>query len=347
MTDKTTRGDGFPPSLPRAGSVTIYDIARIAGVSPSTVSRALNKPGRLSAKTEKRIIDAASELNYRPNPMARALPTGRTQTIGLAVADITNPMIFDVVRGAGHEAALNDYTLILVETEESPGLELQAVERLLPTVDGIILATSRLTDPEIINVARRKPVSLINREVPGIPSIVANVDLGVAEAVRHLVNLGHRSVLYIPGPEKSWMSKHRWESIRTRCKWSQVSVDLLEPSKPTVNGGRATASAVRLHGATAIIAYNDLVAIGLMQELVEGGIEVPRQLSIVGFDDIFGADFAAPPLTTIKSPLREEGALAVRNIIAELNGTLASPKVEGLTTTLVVRGSTGRAFTTK
>ena len=115
-----------PKPRKRESAATIYDIARIAGVSPSTVSRALNKPGRLSASTEKRILEAAAELNYQANPMARALPTGRTLTIGLVVADITNPMIFDVVRGAGHEATLNDYTLVLVESEESPGRELRA-----------------------------------------------------------------------------------------------------------------------------------------------------------------------------------------------------------------------------
>jgi DNA-binding LacI/PurR family transcriptional regulator len=333
----------LPAPRKRESPATIYDIARVAGVSPSTVSRALNKPGRLNAVTEARILEAAAELNYQTNPMARALPTGRTQTIGIAVADITNPMIFDVVRGAGHEATLNDYTLVLVESEESPGRELRAVERLLHTVDGIILATSRLTDDEIDGIAQRKPVSVLNREVPGVPSIVADVDRGVAEAIRHLVHLGHRSVLFVPGPETSWMSKHRWSSIKERCEWSQVAVDSLGFHPPTIDGGRLAAPAVRAHGATAVIAYNDLMAIGLTQELVEGGVAVPDQLSIIGFDDIFGADFAAPPLTTIKSPLREEGALAVRRIIAELSETAPAPDLAGLATALVVRGSTGRA----
>jgi len=327
----------------RASATTIYDIARIAGVSPSTVSRALNKPGRLNAKTEKRILEAARELNYQANPMARALPTGRTQTLGIAVADITNPMIFDVVRGAGHEATLSDYTLVLVESEESPGRELRAVESLLHTVDGIILATSRLTDDEITGIALRKPVAVLNREVPGVPSIVADVDRGVAEAVRHLVHLGHRSVLFAPGPENSWMSKHRWRSVRERCEWSHVAVDTLSASVPTIDGGRGIAPAVRAHGATAVIAYNDLMAIGLTQELLEGGVAVPDQVSVIGFDDIFGSDFAAPPLTTIKSPLREEGALAVRRILGELNETTVVPDLGGLATSLVVRRSTGRA----
>jgi DNA-binding LacI/PurR family transcriptional regulator len=343
MTSNEDGAMATPTPRKRESAATIYDIARVAGVSPSTVSRALNKPGRLSAATEKRILEAAAELNYQANPMARALPTGRTLTIGLVVADITTPRIFDVVRGAGHAATLNDYTLVLVESEESPGRELRAVERLLHTVDGIILATSRLTDEEITGIALRKPVSVINREVADVPSIVADVDRGVAEAVRHLVHLGHQSVLYVPGPETSWMSRHRWRSIRSRCEWSQIAVDTLSASPPTIDGGRSAAAAVRAHGATAIITYNDLMAIGLSQELVEGGVAVPGQLSVVGFDDIFGSDFAAPPLTTIKSPLREEGALAVRQIIGELNETAMAPDLGGLATTLVVRGSTGRA----
>lgn len=327
----------------RAPAPTIYDIARLAGVNPSTVSRALNKPGRVSAKTERRIHDAARELDYRVNPIARALPTGRTNTIGLIVADITNPMFFDIVRGAEHAASLMDYTLVLVESEESTERERVAADRLLHTVDGIVLATSRLSDKAIVSIAGHKPVVVINREVDGIPGIVADVDKGVAEAVRHLVGLGHRSIVYVAGPEASWMSERRWQSIRQRCEWSKVPATSVGPSTPTIDGGRSAAASVRSSGATAVIAYNDLMAIGLMQELAEAGLTIPNDLSILGFDDIFGSDFTTPPLSTIKSPLREEGELAVRMVLAELDGATLdeSANAAQLQTRLIVRGSTG------
>ena len=128
---------------------TIYDIARVAGVNPSTVSRALSKPGRVSAKTQKHIEDAAAELNYQVNPFARALPTGRTNTFGLIVADITNPAFFDIIRGAETTATLRDYTLVLAESAESAVTELTAARRMMATVDGLILASPRMDDDDI------------------------------------------------------------------------------------------------------------------------------------------------------------------------------------------------------
>jgi LacI family transcriptional regulator len=134
-TDRTRR---------KNGAATIYDVAELAGVSPSTVSRALSKPGRISARTEARIRMAAQQLSFRINPMARALHTGRTNTLALVVADITNPVIFDIVRGAEHAASVEGYTLVIAESQESSDAEASSVQRLLPSVDGIILATSRL-----------------------------------------------------------------------------------------------------------------------------------------------------------------------------------------------------------
>lgn len=341
MTDADPAEAAFETRAPRRSAPTIYDIARVAGVNPSTVSRALNKPGRVSARTERRVLDAARELGYRANPMARALPTGRTSTIGLIVADITNPMIFDVVRGAEHAASAEGFTLVLVESEESGDRELLVADRLMQSVDGIVLATSRLSDEAIGDLAARKPVVVVNRTVPGVPAVVADVDPGIAQAVRHLAGLGHRTVLYVAGPKASWMSEHRRRSIAERCAWSQMTMDTTEPGEPTVEGGRRAAARVVASGATAVVAFNDLMAIGLMQELAEAGVVVPRDVSIVGFDDIFGSDFTSPPLTTIRSPLREAGGMAVGMVLAELGASSTTTEREALRTHLVVRGSTG------
>jgi DNA-binding LacI/PurR family transcriptional regulator len=347
LTDTTQPGDtsGHHARTPRAGksSATIYDIAELAGVNPSTVSRALSKPGRVSAKTAQKIMDAAEQLNYQVNVFARALPTGRTQTIGLIVADITNPAFFDVIRGAESAAAARDYTLMLAESTESADLELTAARRMLATVDGLILASPRLSDEEIGSLAAKKPVVVINRNVAGVPSIIADTESGVTEAVRHLADMGHTEIAYVAGPDRSWMSQRRWESIKARCDWHGITAAVVASSEPTVDGGRRTAAAVRAGTSTAVFCYNDLMAIGLMRELQAAGMEIPGELSIMGFDNIFGSDFTTPPLSTIKSPLGELGAAALQRVLDTLDHLDAAPALPTLPTALVLRGSTGRA----
>ena len=323
-------------------NATIYDIARIAGVNASTVSRALSKPGRVSPKTQKLIEDAAAELNYHVNPFARALPTGKTNTFGLIVADITNPTFFDIIRGAETTATERDYTLVLAESAESPATELTAARRLMATVDGLILASPRMDDDNIRALARDKPVVVINREVEGVPCVVPDVHKGLSEAVRSLAGHGHQKVAYVAGPPESWMSERRWEGVQAACEWSRLEAVRLESTKPTVDGGRQTARDVRASGATAVLTYNDLLAIGLMQELQAAGITVPDQISIVGFDDIFGADFTTPPLTTVRSPLGECGAGAATRLLDLLHGSGEPAGTMSVETELVLRGSSGR-----
>lgn len=327
---------------PGKSSATIYDIARVAGVNPSTVSRALSKPGRVSAKTQKLIEDAAAELNYHVNPFARALPTGRTNTFGLIVADITNPTFFDIVRGAETTATGRDYTLVLAESAESALTELTAARRMMATVDGLILASPRMDDDDIRALARAKPVVVINREVQGMPCVVPEVNKGIGEAIRSLAANGHRKIAYVAGPAQSWMSARRWDGVQAACEWSHIEALRLDSGNPTVDGGRRVARNVVASGATAVLTYNDLLAIGLMQELQAAGVVVPDQISIVGFDDIFGADFTTPPLTTVRSPLRECGAAAATLLLDVLHGSAEAAMTLRVETELVLRGSSGR-----
>lgn len=323
-------------------SATIYDIAKVAGVNPSTVSRALSKPGRVSAKTQKLIEDAAAQLNYQVNPFARALPTGRTNTFGLIVADITNPTFFDIIRGAQTTGSRRDYTLVLAESAESAAIEITAARRMMTTADGLILASPRMDDDDILALARDKPVVVINREVGGVPCVVPDVRKGIGEAVRSLASNGHKKIAFVAGPLQSWMSAQRWEGVHAACEWSRLEAVRVESSRPTVDGGRQVARDVLATGASAVMTYNDLLAIGLMQELQAGGLVVPDQISIVGFDDIFGADFTTPPLTTVRSPLGECGARATGMLLDLLQGggeTAGTLRVE---TELVLRGSSGR-----
>jgi len=325
-------------------NATIYDIAKVAGVNPSTVSRALSKPGRVSAKTQKLIEDAAAQLNYQVNPFARALPTGRTNTFGLIVADITNPTFFDIIRGAQTTGSQRDYTLVLAESAESAVTELTAARRMMTTVDGLILASPRMDDDDIRALARDKPVVVINREVEDVPCVIPDVRKGIGEAVRSLAGHGHKKLVFVAGPARSWMSARRWEGTQAACEWSRLEAVRVESSKPTVDGGRQVARDVLATGATAVLTYNDLLAIGLMQELQAGGMAVPDQISIVGFDDIFGADFTTPPLTTVRSPLGECGSGAATRLLDLLQGRGEPAGTLHVETELVLRGSSGRVL---
>lgn len=329
----------------RKTAATIYDVARLAGVGPSSVSRALREPGRMSAETERRVHEAAKQLGYQANPAAQTLHTGRTNTFAMIVADLTSPVFFEIVRGAQRASQEMGYALVYAEHHESGEDELTIAERHVRTVDGIVLAMSGLADEQIVALAERTPVVVINRLVPSVPGVVADIDHGVGEVVRHLAGLGHRSIAYLAGPADSWMSERRWQCLQDRCASSSISVRKIQTENPTVLGGRKATEALRESGTTAAVAFNDLVAIGLMRELHDTGVAIPDQLSVVGFDDIFGADFITPALTSVTAPLSELGAQAFHSIFAQVNGTIPThPETErALLTRLVVRESTGPA----
>lgn len=322
---------------------TIYDVAKLAGVNPSTVSRALNSPGRINEKTEAKVHAAARELRYRLNPMARALPTGRTNTLGLILSDITNPMIAGIVRGAERAAAEHGYTLVLAESQESGDLEATAIDRIVPSVDGMVLAASRLDDERILQLADERPLVLINRAVEGVEAVIGDVEPGIDEAVAHLHLLGHERIVYLSGPQTSWMSRHREAVIRQVAARRGVAIEVVGPNVPTLEMGAEALPRLVAMGATAVVAYNDVMAIGLVRAAGQQGLELPAEMSIVGFDDIFGADFTSPPLTTVRMPLMNLGDLAVRRLLDMLRGEDEPARVEPPVSQLVIRGSSGRA----
>lgn len=322
---------------------TIYDIAREAGVNPSTVSRALSTPGRINAKTEAKIRQAAEALNYQANPFARALPTGKTKMIGLVISDITNPVFFNAVRGAESIAGEHGYTLVLAETQESSEVESEVVDRILPAVDGLIMVTTRLSDESIKKIGKRKPVVLMNRQVSGITNVVPDIKPGINEALDHLEGLGHKHLAYLGGPRNSWMSNQRWSYLMKGAVKRGMTIVEIGPNAPTLEGGRLTVERILASGTTAVVAYNDLMAIGVLRALKEKDVKVPRDLSLVGFDNIFGSDFTTPSITTVEMPLTNVGDEAVRALLS----LLSSDEEENyagtdLETRLIVRDSTGK-----
>ncbi|MDK8802518.1 LacI family DNA-binding transcriptional regulator [Dermabacter hominis] len=331
-----------PPRRTPARRVTIYDIAKHVGVSASTASRALHKPGRVSKATEKRVKEAAATLGYRANPAARALPTGRTGTIALLVADITNPVSFEIVRGAEREAEKDGYVLVTSEFREDHVKEASRARSLAPSVDGFVLASSRLDDEAIATIAALNPVVTLNRESPSAFSVLADHEPALRELVRILAAEGHDRLCYLGGPESSWTNAKRWAVIEAAARDEQIEALTIGPNRPTREAGQRALDAVRDTGASAVIAYNDIMAIGLLTAAREAGLRVPKDLSIAGIDDIFGSDFTCPPLTTIAAPLEEMGAAAIRHVHAALSGERESG-TDRYPTQLLMRGSVGPA----
>jgi LacI family transcriptional regulator, repressor for deo operon, udp, cdd, tsx, nupC, and nupG len=324
-------------------AVTIYDVARAAGVAPSTVSRAFSRPGRVNAATAERIRMVADDLGYRTNPLARALSTARTQMLALMVSDVGNPFYAEVIRGAQTAASAGGSTILLVDAQESGRRERAALERLLPTVDGVVLAGTRMADSAIRMIAKQKPVIVLNRAVVDVPSVVTDNARGARLAVEHLAGLGHESLAYAAGPEASWADSKRWQSLRDSAGELDLRIRRLGPFSPDLRGGLRAADALTGQPATAVVAYNDQVAIGLVRGLTGLGRRVPEDVSVVGFDNIDAAGLVTPGLTTVAAPLRVEGRSAVEHLLAMIAG--GAPGVGRsmvLPVRLVVRESTGQ-----
>ena len=327
------------------GGPTIYDVASAAGVATSTVSRAFSNPNRVNAATRDRILAVATELGYRPNPHARALPSGRSRTVAMVVSDITNPHYFELIRGAEQRAKASEYTLVLVNAEESPRIEYEQIQRLVSSVDGFVLAASRLPDENLQQVAAQRAVVLMNRELTGLPSVVLDHEQGCRQIVEHLASLGHRHLVYLAGPRNSWMAKTRWEALRSAAADLGVRADRVGPFTPRVSQGGAAADAGLHTGATAIVAHNDLLAIGVVQRLAQRSVHVPDDVSVVGFDDIFAADLCTPRLTTLGGAHAEVGRAAVEILLDAVSpvATRSTPARVVLPSELVLRSSTSTA----
>ncbi len=322
---------------------TIYDIARVAGVAPSTVSRALSKPGRVSFKTAQRVREVASELGYRADRLERELTTRGTTMLALVVADISNPVFFGIIRGAEQAAVESGFTMLVVETQESEEREQDTLRRVAPVVDGLVLASSRLPDAAIRAAAKVTPLVVVNRMVAQVASVASDNVHAMKKAVEHLVGHGHVSIGYLAGPEASWADGMRWRGLREAALELDLKVRRYGPVQPTIRGGAAAADQWLTQPTTAVVAYNDLVAIGFLHAVQAAGRSVPGDVSVVGFDNIVDAALVSPRLTTIAAPLVSLGSAAVHHL---LRGTrTGDPTVSSepvlVPARLVVRRSTG------
>ena len=336
--------------------VSIKDIARQAGVSHSTVSRALSDSDLVSAQTKARIRHLASEMGYSPDAQARSLVRGRTMTIGVVVTIIADPFIAEVVQGIESTALDHNYSVILTSSSYEPEREIAAVDMLRSKrVDSVIVTSSRVGAVYLDHLERiDAPIVLINnnREDTGPYTFSITVDNphGGCEATRHLIESGHRRIAYITGRGDHSSDAGRQEGYRQALAGSGIPFDpaLILPGNGRSDGGeRALATLIGLDSRpTAVFCYNDMTAIGLIRAAREAGLRIPEDLAVVGFDDIPFAAFAFPPLTTIAQPKFEMGKRAVEMALELLKPSQAGAPASNVVFRgeLIVRRSSGRGM---
>ncbi len=326
----------------RTGLTTIADVAARAGVSPATVSRVMNERFAGEPEVAERVTAAARELGYSPSPLGRALALGTTHAIAFVVPDLGNPMFQAVLSGLSKTAARDGYRVLVADSAESPSDEPLLAAEIRRRTDAIVLCAPRMAGDRLATLAASlQPLVVINRPdlVMSAPSLAIDYESGVQRIAQHLYDLGHRHLVYVAGTEKSVSNRFRIKGLDAFAESHRgVRIDRVDGGVTSADG-IAAASDVRRTGATAAIAINDLVAIGLMHALTEQGVSIPGDISVTGMDDIPFAQFSSPPLTTASVPHVELGIEAWRRMAALLRNEppgydmVFQPRVE-------VRGST-------
>jgi LacI family transcriptional regulator len=333
-------------------SPTLRDVAEAAGVHAATASRALNPATRklVKAETARRVIHVAETLGYRPNPIARGLKTSKSGTVGLVIPDLTNPLFPPIVRGIEDVLEPAGFSGLIVNTDNDPGRERAQIEVLRSRqVEGLIVATARVKHPLLEQLHREGVVMvMVNRRPDGVdvPSITPDDAAGVALAVRHLADLGHRRVAHVAGPADTSTGVTRARSFRAAVHDLGLDEDpALITSVPQWSEAAGADGLRRLLdadlGFTAIVAGNDLIALGCYDVFSERGISCPEDMSVVGFNDMPFLDKLKPPLTSIAIPHQQIGAGASRLLLDAIAEPHRPARSVLLPLTLVVRGSTG------
>lgn len=323
-------------------AVRLADVAAAVGLSGSTVSRALSDPDKVNPATRERVLKIAQEMGYVPNQSARSLTAGRTDLIGLLVPDIANPFFPPIIKSVQARANDKGKTILIADIDERPGDELQRARVMRKRSDGLLIASPRTPQDQLAELVALQPVVFLNREVPGGTSVIIDSADGMDQAVDHLAALGHRSIAYLNGPRRSWSNTQRQKAIKHACRRRSITLHEFGPFEPQVQSGVHAADLVHASEATAVIAYDDLIALGVIARLTERGIRTGADVSVIGVDDSPMSAMAYPTLTTVHVPGSEAGIAAVDALLALIDG--AEPgEVVNLETRLVVRSSTGPA----
>jgi LacI family transcriptional regulator len=337
--------------MPAVQTPTLRDVAEAAGVHAATASRALNPAtrGLVNADTARRVIKVAESLGYRPNPIARGLKTAKSGTVGLVIPDLTNPLFPPIVRGIEDVLEPAGFSGLIVNTDNDDGRERAQIESLRSRqVEGLIVATALLDHP-LLEQLHREGVRMVmvNRRPDNldVPSITPDDATGIALSVGHLAELGHRRIAHLAGPANTSTGVVRARSFRSTIHDLGLDED---PRLTTVcHHWSEAAGAEALRGLldagldfTAVVAGNDLIALGCYDVFAERGIACPEDMSVVGFNDMPFLDKLRPPLTTISIPHQQIGAEAARLLLDSIAEPDRPARSVLLPLTLVVRAST-------
>ena len=332
---------------PSDGPATLRDVARRVGIHPATVSRALNEGTRhlVSDATALRVNEVAREMGYTPNAIARSLKTSRSLTIGVILPDLTNPLFPPMVRGIEEALSPVGFTALLANTDNDAARARAVVQTLrLRQVDGWISAVPTLTEQLFEDTDG--PLVLLNRQdEAGTPAVVGDDSAGIAQSIAHLVELGHRRIAYLAGPQTISTGINRYSAYLATLAAHGLERDDTIVRFAASFSERAGAVALReLFDAraqfTAVLAGNDLLALGCYELLAERGLRAPDDLSVVGFNDMHFADRFDPPLTTVRIPHHEMGRCAAELLLGRIAGAEQTAGPVVLPAQLIVRAST-------
>ncbi|GBF76751.1 LacI family transcriptional regulator [Paenibacillus sp. 598K] len=325
---------------------TIYDIAKLAGVSTATVSKVFNRTGNISEATRSKVLRISRELKYQPSMVASALAGKNTYSLGLLIPDLVNPFFAELARHVEDRAHALGYNLIICNTDNDINKEIQYIQLLRQkSVDGIIVATGVRDDDALKELIHQQvPVVLVAREMSmlAVSTVLTDDFVGGYNAASHLLELGHRRIGLVAESMTVSSSKERVRGCRYALEEAGVPYDdkLLAVSDFSVAGGKEAAAGLLREEPTAIFACNDLLAIGVMQAAKEAGLAIPSELSVIGFDNTILATITDPPMTTIAQPIRAIGHQVVDLITREINGEQVVKQRVVLLPELIRRGST-------
>lgn len=331
--------------------VTLKDVAREAGVSVMTVSRVMNKKEYIAEETRRRVLEVGERLGYRPNQYARSLVTHKTDFVGMIVPDIGNPFFGDLVRAAEQVARGRGYSLLLGDTGGDLEVEEQYIEAFRNRMcDALVLVAPRVPDEVIHEVNADVPLVLVDRFIndPEITLVALDNRSGAQSAVDHLISLGHRRIAFIKGPENvpnSHLRYQGWRDALEKVGLSETEELIYQGEFERQTGVDAFHAFEKIEPSiTAVFASNDLMAYGFVQAARTAGYQIPGDISIVGFDDIFLSELMHPPLTTVRYPILEMGTAAIECLLDSLGSanptTLAETYERELKHELIVREST-------
>lgn len=320
--------------------MSIRQVAARAGVSPATVSRVFTQPDAVATDTRRRVEAAAHELGYTPNPAARSLARGRTGNLGIVVPDIANSFSAVITKAVQHEAMRAGYALFIAGSDERPDEEFRLARAMAHQVDGLLMLSPTMTDDRLAQIAALTPVATINRELPGAPAVLIPATNGATHAVEHLRALGHREIAYVTGPA-GYSNATRLAAFRSACARPEVEGIMIDAADARFSAGVRAGDLVLASRATAVIAFNDEVAAGVLSRLAQRGLAVPRDMSVIGFDDTGLAEMVVPLLTTVRLPATAAGVAGVRMLLDRVNGRDAADDARlELDSELVIRSTT-------